>query len=247
MSKLTQWLDHRMEVVAIEKWKDLADLSGVPLRTIREARARSSLEMLSRSERRRLAVALRVSLRRLEQLSEGQVDWIDDDHIYDAGVRGRPRPGQEDDPAYWAPRESNPEDRGTPLVGRIRPSGKAEPDEDWQEEWGRHIPRRFGKGHEIYALELEASKESVVLRNIPPWEFREGQAAVYCWNGWEAEGWYGRVNLKPARARVVTPDGERHDLDLLSVVRIGKVVGRWAKPDPTNACGSCTLPGGGQA
>jgi hypothetical protein len=51
-------------------------------------------------------------------------------------------------------------------------------------------------------------------------------AAVYCWNGWEAEGWFGRVYLKPAHARVVTSDGIRHDSDLLNVVRIGKVIGR---------------------
>ena len=52
MSRLTEWLDHRMEVVAIETWKDLADLSGVSLRTIRDARAHCSLAMLSRSESR---------------------------------------------------------------------------------------------------------------------------------------------------------------------------------------------------
>ena len=182
---------------------------------------------MSRSERRRLAAALRVPLRKLEQLGEGHIDWIDDDCVYDAGGRGRPRPGGEEDPSYWAPKESSPEDRGTPVVGRIRSSGKAEPDEDWQEEWGRHIPRRFGKGHEIYALELESSGESVVLRNIAAWEFREGKAAVYCWNGWEAEGWFGNVYLQSPNARVVTADGQRHDLDLLNVVRIGKMIRRW--------------------
>lgn len=128
---------------------------------------------------------------------------------------------------YWAPKETKPEDRGTPVIGVIRPNGKAEPDEDWQEEWGRHIPQRFGKGHDIYGLELEESGQSVVLRNIPMWEFREGVAAVYCWNGCEAVGWFGRVSLEPSHPRVVTPDCERHDLDLLCVVRIGKLVGRW--------------------
>lgn len=227
MSRLTKWLDHRMEVVAIETWKDLADLSGVPLQTFRDASAYGTLAMLSRSERRQLAGKLRVSLRRLEDFDDGRIDWIEDDHVYDAGTRGRPRPGQEDDPACWTPKDSPPEDRGTPLVGRIRPSGKAEPDEDWQEGFGRHIPKRFGKGHEIYALELEASGESVVLRNIPAWEFREGQAAVYCWNGWEAEGWFGTVHLQASKARVITDDGQRHDLDVINVVRIGKLVGRW--------------------
>ena len=228
MSKLTKWLDHRMEVVGIERLKDLAEVSGVPLQTLRDMRAYGVMGMLSRSERRMLAASLRVSLRKLEQFNDGEIDWIDDDYVYDAAGRGRPLPGQEDDPAYWQPKDAKPEDRGTPLVGRVRLSGRAEPDEEWQEEWGRRIPLRFGTGHGIYAMELEAEGRAIVLRNIPPWEFREGQAAVYCWNGWEAEGWFGRVDLKPSRARVVTPDGERHDLDLVSVVRIGKMVGTWA-------------------
>jgi hypothetical protein len=233
MSKLTQWLDHRMEVVGLNRWKDLSEYSGVPQEVIRDMNTCGSLLVLSRSDRRSLAAALRVSLRKLEQLDAGQIDWIEDKHVYDVGVVGRPTPSQESDPAYWVPKEAKPEDRGTPLIGKIRASGKAEPDEDWQEEWGRHIPQRFGKGHDIYGLELDATRQSVVLRNIPLWEFREGVAAVYCWNGCEAEGWFGRVYLQATTARVVTADGTRHDLDLLSVVRIGKVVRRWPNPTRT--------------
>lgn len=227
MSRLVQWLDHRMEVVGLDRLKDLSQLSGVSLQTLRDLRAYGTLQMLNRSERRLLAGALRVSLRKLEQLGAGGLDWIEDAHVYDAGAPSRPPPTQEDDPAYWMPRETEPQERGTPLIGRVRAGGEAEPDEDWQEEWGRHIPKRFGKGRDIYALELECADECVVLRNIPAWEFREGQAAVYCWNGWEAQGWFGRVYLQPSKARVVTPDGQRHDLDVLNVVRIGKLVGRW--------------------
>jgi len=227
MSKLTQWLDHRMEVVGLDRWKDLSEYSGVAYQTIRDMNTSGSLDVLNRSERRLLAATLRVSLRKLEQLDGGQIDWIDDKHVYDAGVDGRPAPWLENDPEYWVPKEAKPEDRGTPLIGRIRPSGKAEPDEDWQEEWGRHIPKRFGKGHEIYGLEVEQSGQSVVLRNIPVWEFRQGIAAVYCWDGCEAVGWYGHVCLESLRAYVVTPDGKWHSLDLMNIVRVGKVIGRW--------------------
>jgi hypothetical protein len=229
MSKLTQWLDHRMEVVGLDRWKDLSEYSGLPYPTIRDMNTCGSLAVLCRSERRSLAAALRVSLRRLEQLDDGRIDWIEDKHVYDVGVQGRPLPSQEHDPAYWIPKEVKPEDRGTPLIGRIRSDGKAEPDEDWKEDWGRHIPQRFGKGRDIYGLELEPSRQAVVLRNIPIWEFREGLAAIYCWNGWEAVGWFGRVFLEASKARVVTSDGQRHDLDLESVVRIGKLVGRWPR------------------
>jgi hypothetical protein len=227
MSKLTQWLDHRMEVVGVEKWKGLSEYSGVPQEAIRDMNTCGSLLMLSRSERRLLAATLRVSLRRLEQLDDGHIDWIEDSHVYDAGVQGRPSPAQENDPGYWMPKETKPEDRGTPVIGNIRSSGKAEPDDDWQEEWGRCIPKRYGKGKDIYAMELARSGQSIVFRNIPPWEFQGGEAAVYCWNGWEAEGWFGRPYLKPTRARIITADGEQHVLDPVNIVRIGKAIGKW--------------------
>lgn len=230
MSRLVQWLDHRMEVVGLDRLKDLADYSSVSLQTLRDLRAYGTLQMLNRSERRLLAAAMRVSLRKLEQLEDGELDWIDDDYVYDAISPGRRFAAQEDDPAWWMPQETSQDERGTPLIGRIRLTGEAEPDEEWHEEWGRHIPKRFGKGRDIYAMELEGLGRSIVLRNIPAWEFREGQAAVYCWNGWEAQGWFGRVYLQPSKARVVTPDGQRHDLDVLNVVRIGKVIGRWPAP-----------------
>jgi hypothetical protein len=227
MSRLIQWLDHRKEVVGFEKWKDLADYSGLPLQSLRDVRARQTLNALNRSERRVFAGALRVSLRKLEQLNDRDIDWIEDTHVFDPDVRGRALPWQEDDPAYWMPKETRPEDRGTPLLGRIKSSGTAEADEDWQEEWGRHLPARFGKGYDIYALEIEGVGQSIVFRNIPPWEFREGPAAVYCWNGWEARGWFGRVQLTPLKAVVVTSDGQRHELDPVNIVRIGKIIGRW--------------------
>lgn len=237
MSRLTKWLDHRMEVVGIERLKDLAEYSGVSLQTLRDVYAYGSLDMLSRSERRWLAAALRVCVRRLEQLNDGATDWIEDGYVYDAGKSGRPvQKRDEDDPNCWAPLSAEPQSDGTPLIGRIRSTGKAEPDEDWQEEWGRRIPRRFGTGRGVYALELEGSEQSIVFCSIPAWELREGEAAVYCWNGWEAEGWYGRVSLQPSRARVVTPDGQRHDLDVLTVVRIGKLIAWWpASPDASCA------------
>lgn len=227
MSRLIQWLDHRREVVGFDKWKDLAEFCGLPLQAIYDAQAYGSLSVMDRSQRRLLAAALRVSLRKLERLSDGDIDWIGDSHVFDTEVRGRPLPWQENDPSYWAPEETRLEDRGTPLIGRIRPNGAAEPDEDWQEEWGRHLPARFGKGYDIYALELEGLDKALVFRNIPVWEFREGKAAVYCWNGWEGRGWFGRVRLNPPKASVATPDGENHGLELESVVRIGRIIGRW--------------------
>ena len=226
MSRLVQWLGHRMEAVGIDQWKDLTELTGISLNVFREIRDVGSLEILSRTQRRMLAAALRVSLRKLEQLGSRLIDWINDDHVCDIESQGRPLPGQEDDPAYWAPHDLPPQDRGTPLIGRIRPGGQAELDADWHQEWGKHIPRRFGNGRDIFAFEVESTSTSVVLHVIAPWEFREGRAAVYCWNGLEAQAWFGHVCLEP-NAYVVTPDGQRHDLELPNIMRIGKVVGLW--------------------
>jgi hypothetical protein len=238
MSKLIQWLDHRMEVVGIENWKDLSEYSGLSEDLLRDLREEDSLEPLTRSERYALAVSMRVSLAKLEGLDRGVIDWIEDTHIFDPGLRGRPLPWQEDESIYWLPKNIVPEDRGTPLVGRITLSGKAEADEDWQEEWGRRLLARFGKGFDVYALEVEGDGQSVVFRNIPPWEFREGQATVYCWNGWDAQGWFGRVKMAPLKAVIVSPDGQSHEVDLVDIVRIGKVIGRW--PAQGNICRSAS-------
>lgn len=227
MSKLIEWLDHRMDVVGIESWKDLSLYSDVCVEALASVKALGKLEALCRSERRLLAGTLRVSLGKLELLSESKIDWIEDRHFYDAGVRNRPLPWQEEDPRYWMPKETHPEERGTPLLGRIKSSGEAEADEDWEEAWGRRLPARFGKGYDIYALELAEKDQCIVFRNIPPWEFGEGMAAVYCWNGYEARGWFGRVRLVHMRAEVVIADGQRRELDPADIVRIGKVVGRW--------------------
>ena len=45
MSKLTQWLDHRMEVVGLNRWKDLSEYSGVPHQTIRDMNTCGSLDV----------------------------------------------------------------------------------------------------------------------------------------------------------------------------------------------------------
>ena len=103
MSALMKWLDHRMEVVGVESWKDLAEQSGVPLVDLQDARMNETLDALNRSDQRYLAAVLRVSLSKLDRLNEGEVDWIDDSHVYDAVSRGRPRPCPPASPAVGAP------------------------------------------------------------------------------------------------------------------------------------------------
>jgi hypothetical protein len=76
-------------------------------------------------------------------------------------------------------------------------------------------------------MEIEGTRRCVVFRNIPAWEFREGEAAIYAWDGCAAKGWFGRVTLLPLKAVVVATDGSRHQLDPETIARIGKVIGRW--------------------
>ncbi len=140
MSRLIEWLDHRMDVMGIENWKDLSEYSGLSQELLRDMREQNSMDPLNRSARYVLAVTLRASLGKLERLDRGDIDWIEVAHVVDPGFRGRPLPWQDIDPAYWRPKETPPEDRGTPLLGRITLNGKAEADEDWQEEWGRRLP-----------------------------------------------------------------------------------------------------------
>ena len=95
MSRLIEWLDHRRDVVGFETWKDLSEFSGLSLHTLDEVQLEGSVEFLNRSDRRTLAGALRVSLRRLEQLDDATINWIEDDYFYDANSTGptTSRPG----------------------------------------------------------------------------------------------------------------------------------------------------------
>lgn len=228
MSRLLEWLDHRKDVVGLETWKDLAEYSGVSLQVLDEVRASQTLSYINRSERRCLAAALRVSLRKLEQLSDGTIDWIEDSYVYDVDTRRRPSADREEcDAVFSMLKDVQPGDRGTPVVGHITRSGRAEADEEWQEDWGKRLPARFGRGQGIYAMEVEGMDRCVVFRNVAPWEFRTGQAAIYCWNGWEAVGWFGEVNMGVETAAITTLDGKRQELSASTVVRIGKKIANW--------------------
>lgn len=225
MWRLIEWVEHRMDGMGIESWKDLSEYSGLSPECLQDLRTRGSLDGLNRSARRLLAATLHVPLRKLEWLDEGRISWIDDSQVVTLDAHGPPRPWRDSEAVRQT--DTGPENRGTPVIGRIRRNGTAEPDEDWDEHWGRRLSSRLGPGRDIYALELEGAEQWVVFRNIASWEFREGQAAVYCWNGWEAKGWFGRVRLRPEQTVVETPDGQRHYLDTVNIVRIGKSIGTW--------------------
>jgi hypothetical protein len=48
MSKVINWLDHRMEVVELSNWMDLSETSGVSQEVMRDMRTCGSLQVLSR-------------------------------------------------------------------------------------------------------------------------------------------------------------------------------------------------------
>ena len=62
MSRLVEWLDHRMEVVGINNYKELSELTGVTRAALREIRDIGALDILNRTQRRVLATALRARL-----------------------------------------------------------------------------------------------------------------------------------------------------------------------------------------
>ena len=143
-------------------------------------------------------------------------------------VRGRPLPWQDDDPAYWLPKETPPEDRGTPLLGRITLGGKAETNEDWQEEWGRRLPRASARAMIFTLWNVKARGNPSSFATFHLGNFgKEKRPSIAGMTGKRA-GWFGRLSLLPSKAVIVTLDGQRHELDLGNIMRIGKIIGRWS-------------------
>src|SRR5206468_1524212 len=61
---------------------------------------------------------------------------------------------------------------GTPVLGRVRWGGRIEPDECWDEQWGRRLTDGQAQRPDTYALETELAGQFVVVRNAAPWEAR---------------------------------------------------------------------------
>src|SRR5947209_188281 len=83
MAALSDWLLHRQQVLGLDSSESLSDASGISAATLDAIVARGTLAGVGRSLRGALARALKVTVRDLEALDEGLVEWIADGRVID--------------------------------------------------------------------------------------------------------------------------------------------------------------------
>src|SRR4051794_29366804 len=83
MARLTEWLRHRQDLLGMASAEDLAEAAAISPGTITTILQTGTLRHVGRSARSWLARALKVTVRDLEALASGRIDWIDDSRMVD--------------------------------------------------------------------------------------------------------------------------------------------------------------------
>lgn len=166
MTSLAHWLKHRARVIGLS-WPDgVADAAGIAPATLTRVDRDSALGPIGRGARSYLARTLKVSVRELEAIAAGKIDWIDDARQVDLD---RFSPGVPTSPVPRAMPLHCARDRGIPRVGRIVAGGIVEPLETHAPEDQPRLALRYRDHPDAYAMRLAV--------DIPPW--RTGVCLVF--------------------------------------------------------------------
>lgn len=242
MTDVASWMQHRMSVLEIAGPAALAEQADLAEETVARILESSEFTSLQQSQRRRLAWALQVNLKKLNALADGQIEWIEDADRYlpfsfdPAGDEDR-RPRIEPAPAA-APLGAFEAPQGTPVLGRVGIDGRVESDDCWDEQWGRRLPDGQPQRRDTYAL--ESQRDFLVVRNAKPWEARAGaMVAVYLCDGAGDAAWFGKLARCTPGNWALLPglaggsDGGLMTIDPEQVLRIGRLLRTW--PDGPEA------------
>jgi len=238
MRDLTDWIHHRMGLLEIADPAALAEHADLTEETITRVFESSQFESLQQSQRRRLAWALQVNLKKLNALADGQVEWIDDADRYlpfssdpvtseSDGARAEGIPELSTAVGSFEPPQ------GTPVLGWVCCDGRIESDECWDEQWGKRLADGQPQRRDTYAL--EAGGQFLVVRNANPWEAGAGAlVAVYLFDDADGTAWFGRLTRRTPDEWALLPGlpGQANDAGLIMidpqrVQRIGRLVRKW--------------------
>ena len=133
----------------------------------------------SRSARAYLARALKVSVRELEALAAGRIQWINDERRvdFDRLCATKKRPSHDKIPTA----KSCDATKGIPILGRVLESGTVEHFDYWTPEEGRRVPVRYPGLPDVFSLELTCDVppfmkgQCLVFQPILPGEIRDGE------------------------------------------------------------------------
>jgi hypothetical protein len=232
---LSNWIAHRQKLLGIDSHQHLAEISVLPISTIASIIERRSLDRVGRSARMYLARALEVSVRDLEALSGGKIDWISDDHRIDA-ARMTPASLRTDSrvASSIGAAVSCAPSQGVPIVGRIDVNGNAQLLEDWSSENLSRLPIRYRGMPDAFALWATSLPENppqnaVIFRGVPPGQLPDRQLALIT-RGDADESLYCYVEREgDLSLRLITPAGEEGPLVPMElIVRAARVIGTHA-------------------
>ena len=234
MCRFGQWLAHRAALLGIGSHAQLADAAGLPPEAI-EAAATGSLGRVGRSARAWLARTLEVTVRDLEALAAGRIDWIADDQRVQfdryapAALRITPRPS-----AVAPVAQPCGGNRGVPVVGRIVAGGRVEFFSEFAAPDGPRLPLHFRSAPDAFALHASVgngafpNETSLVFRALPPGELVDDEIALLTRSDANGESQVCHVRKAgPMQLRLLSPGGSSCG-DMLSteiIVRAARVIG----------------------
>lgn len=180
--RLAEWMNRRANLLGLS-WPDgVADACGLAPGALRIIGVSPGLRGVSRSARGYVARALKVSLRDLESLAAGGIDWIPDNRIVDyerlAMSASKPPPIGQPAP------HSCPLHLGVPILGVISAGGIARQWTDASAEDVPRLPCRYLGFPDAFALSLcadfpgDGPEANLVFIAIPPGELIDGETAL---------------------------------------------------------------------
>jgi SOS-response transcriptional repressor LexA len=238
MADVLSWLLHRMELVGIRSQTELAEVSGVSLRTVNRIFSERSFAGIERSTRLWLARTLKVSVKDLDRLERGEIDTIADDRIieWEHAAQGRTNRG---DPNLIPVGD---QENGIPIMGRVAAGGMVESYEDWDADNGKRLPIKFAGAEGVYALEIVGDSmspnylpgEFVILQNIATTDLRDGEDAMVQLDGsGDGLATFKRVYMMGEGRLKLVPLNQKYEplnVDAAKVSRVGRVCGKFTPP-----------------
>ncbi len=232
MSRLSEWLRHRQLMLGLRSQEDLAEAAAISADQLERIFQTGTLRHTGRSARAWLARALKVTVRDLELLSFGGIEWIDDSHIVDF-ERLVPAPLRicrdtlTDEPSAIP----CPVAHGVPIVGRILYGGTAEFYGDPSAIELDRLPLRYRAMPDAFALHMVERDEPyaitgvLIFNALPPGQIGQNQIALITRDD-TADSIVGQVAKNSAsRLCLLTQDGREISMPLEAVVRAATVVG----------------------
>jgi len=187
-SHFVSWLIHRQALLGMEGADALADSAGVSNAVIEKMLGTGSLRGIGRSARSALARSLRITVRELESIASGEIEWINDAqqvdwdrHTPDSMRAVRPASQALSYEARWCKPA-----HGVPVVGSLVEGGLARFYESNPSDAAERLPVRYSGAPDAFALMATCPIQpypvgaALVFRGLPPGQLESGQMALIC-------------------------------------------------------------------